>query len=378
MVDDIESITKEILNELGPLSSNVLMEKVKNKAGKSYNVILKRWKKMYVAEDLYRYPKKPLERWREDKQVFYYLNGQEEKIEKLILGKKGGGLTASGEQQIIYNLGEKHTQMIINEVIVPWIEEIPVITETGVYTKFWKNPNTEQILPKGKLMMDIPVADELRLFIEDHPYFEHLKKYHVSNTVNPFDLLEDLKEKTQSYLKEILDLEQMISGAIEEIIGLEICIREPKTGDWKPGTIHRDFVDHIYSIAFILGEKGKDFLNFDKDTLISHNFRGMEECDLPGTGKYHWSWSKCAWVNFGERSKEQVCEEMNGKILLLHKELITKPFLEKERKVAELCKTLKNIVKEMKDALIEHKGKTILDGTCNELIHQSKLYSDSG
>lgn len=151
-----------------------------------------------------------------------------------------------------------HTDELKREVIEPWIEQLPIIHDTGI-----KVPSP--------LITDTPYTGEEKLEVERHDLFEDLKR-HLEPSI--FEEWECFKDKVREYNVIWDRLLSEITGKLERETGLRASTK------WVNGVLYdRRLSVRILMAIFCLYECGAEvfesgYLNFtskvrlDKDSLI--------------------------------------------------------------------------------------------------------------
>jgi len=365
----------ETLKREGPLSSNVLREKVignkeKGVTGRvsispnSYYKILKR---LIRDGEVIRHPVD----WEDKKGVWYCVPSDKEKMFEKKYGKTNEAHEQFSETPIEARVS--HTREIKDKVIKPWLKQLPKI--------FWDGP--WHMVDK---MREVPFRkddreDFRRLDVEDEILFTDFKENHVTFSPNPFDCLEKFKKKTDKFWKARANLRAKINKLVEEEMGLPVISWDAKRDEPSKSHESGQYVDTVsFELNWLLyyailknplSESSIDISSLDKfyyEIILDgspDNVSVMVE--IPdGTNFYQYRFDDrgVVWVDCKHKEPDKVKSEMDKKIKDLL-ETVKKPkYTNMGKQIVDLLSELEDIRKEMEGSLEKHLRKEILDGEC--------------
>lgn len=171
----------DILERYGPLSSKKF-EEIANEEYKiprsSFYVALKR---AVRKKEIKRYPPD----WDKKKNVYYYLEHQEEKFKEILTEK-----TYIPIEKVPYEDRKEHTEKL-KKLIDQWIYEFPIVTEKGVYDPIFLTGEPDE--PKLKSLKE-------QLSVEKEALFEDLKNHLDASIFRDWKVF---KEKCVEYWEKI-------------------------------------------------------------------------------------------------------------------------------------------------------------------------------
>ncbi len=247
-----------------------------------------------------------------------------------------------------------HSEDLKNEVIKPWITQLPLVELDGVYIARANNYGTIRQRYLGE-----------KLPVENEPLFEDFKK-HFCFEPSPYQKLDDLKMQSIEFEKNRSDvIEEIKEKMKDELTKLNLVNSKwpYDSSKYREGIVTEYLPEHLLHIALLYNAGNHNIINkeylplrstieseIDSDYKSLHSYRlwGMTMMILPST------------VSDFKEFRIQVDEI----IMQILKEINNRTFSDFS-KLAELNNEIKKVKEELKIVLVKHLKKKVFPGNCD-------------